>query len=172
MHIHAHIVMHMGIHAHAHAHAHAYAHTIHVMQMHMCARLIPQLVMRAHRGRTMFGISSLFSEYINSTQPISENIFFRISGPRHDVPRGAWRAASTTSSSSSIDYTRFILFMISFLSCRRPSLLFRIYLIRRHRPACIRVRQKLQKKKRSDKPTNHPGHINYHYRIGDAWSVP
>ena len=172
MHIHAHIVMHMGIHAHAHAHAHAYAHTIHVMQMHMCARLIPQLVMRAHRGRTMFGISSLFSEYINSTQPISENrIFFsRPPATMCRVAPGARRVL--VCSSSSIDYTRFILFMMSFLSCRRPSLLFRIYLIRRHRPACIRVRQKLQKKKRSDKPTNHPGHINYHYRIGDAWSVP
>ena len=61
------------------------------MQMHMCAPLIPQLVMRAHRGRTMFGISSLFSEYINSTQPISEILFFEFRPP--GTMCAAWRLA-------------------------------------------------------------------------------
>ena len=126
------------------------------MQMHMCAPLIPQLVMRAHRGRTMFGISSLFSEYINSTQPISENrIFFsRPPATMCRVAPGARRVL--VCSSSSIDYTRFILFMISFLSCRRPSLLFRIYLIRRHRP-CIRAPKIAKKRNARTNPPTTPG---------------
>ena len=129
-----------------HMHMHMHIQYKQVMQMHMCARLIPQLV-GAHRGRIMFGISSLFSDQQHPTYPARIFSPKIIAPPAHDVPRGAWRAASTSSSSSSIDYTRFILFMISFLSCRRPSLLFRIYLIRRHpAPPCIYAPQNCKKK--------------------------
>ena len=81
--------MHMRMHMHMHMHIQYKQ----VMQMHMCARLIPQLVMRAHQGRIMFGISSLFSDQQHPTYPA--RIFFFEFRPRHDVPRGAWRAAST-----------------------------------------------------------------------------
>ena len=64
--------MHMRMHTHMHMHIQYKQ----VMQMHMCARLIPQLVMRAHRGRTMFGISSLFSENTSTAPNLSARIFF------------------------------------------------------------------------------------------------
>ena len=62
--------MHMRMHMHMHMHIQYKQ----VMQMHMCARLIPQLVMRAHQGRIMFGISSLFSDQQHPTYPA--RIFF------------------------------------------------------------------------------------------------
>ena len=80
--------MHMRMHMHMHMHIQYKQ----VMQMHMCARLIPQLVMRAHRGRIMFGISSLFSDQQHPIYP-ARIYFFELSRPAPDVPRGPWRLA-------------------------------------------------------------------------------
>ena len=77
--------MHMRMHMHMHMHIQYKQ----VMQMHMCARLIPQLVMRAHQGRIMFGISSLFSDQQHPTYPARFS-FFRISPPARCA---AWRLA-------------------------------------------------------------------------------
>ena len=91
--------MHMRMHMHMHMHIQYKQ----VMQMHMCARLIPQLVMRAHQGGSC--LASVVYSVINSTQPIQREYFFSnfAPGTMCRVAPGA-RRVLVRSSSSSIDY--------------------------------------------------------------------